>query len=130
MAQEQPESDTENGLQKPSDDVHGRSAEKNHQLSGGASEALDRLDDHASRRLEKPSGMSAEQNASSMASFARFAAMGVEFFGVILIFGLVGHWLDDRYGFGGIATIVAVLMAFVGEMYLQIKTILRKNKQK
>ncbi len=130
MAQEQPESAPENGLQKPSDEEYGRSAEKDRKLSGGASGALDRLDDHASRRLEKPSGSSAEQNASSMASFARFAAMGVEFFGVILIFGLVGHWLDDRYGFGGIATIVAVLMAFVGEMYLQIKTILRKNKQK
>ncbi len=130
MVHKQPESDPESGLQNSGDLARGGSAAEDRNLSGGASEALDRLDDHASRRLERPSGMSAEQNASSMASFARFAAMGVEFFGVILIFGLVGHWLDDRYGFGGIATIVAVLMAFVGEMYLQIKSILRKNKQK
>ena len=133
MGELKPESGSSDNLGKPQQALagdHTAAEPATSPLAGGAGEAFDRLEKHSVQRLNKSTDDLAAANAGMMAGFARFAAMGFEFFGVILIFGLVGHWLDDKYGFGGIATIVAVLIAFVGEMYLQIKTILRKNNKK
>ena len=95
----------------------------------GARSALDRLDEHSFQSLESQNQQQYGEGGKAGAGLARLASMGFEFFGVLLIFGLIGHWLDDQFGWHGIATITALLVAFIGEMYLQIKAILRKNKK-
>jgi Putative F0F1-ATPase subunit Ca2+/Mg2+ transporter len=102
------------------------SEQKDRKKSGrdgpGAFGAMERLESHTDQRL-------ADQAAGANAGLRKFAGMGFEFLGVILVFGLIGHWLDQKYHWGGIATITAVLVGFVGEMYLQIKSIMRWGKK-
>jgi F0F1-type ATP synthase assembly protein I len=46
--------------------------------------------------------------------FGNALAQAVEFAGTPLIFFLVGHWLDRRYGTGPVLAIVLFLVALVG----------------
>ncbi|HTV47479.1 MAG TPA: AtpZ/AtpI family protein [Phycisphaerae bacterium] len=96
--------------------------EKSHQDVRSAHGAMERLETHTEERL-------AGQTAGAGGGIRKFAGMGFEFLGVILIFGLIGHWLDETYHWNGVATMTAILVGFVGEMYLQIKSIMRWGKK-
>ena len=95
--------------------------------SGGAKSALDRLELHATNKLtgassEKPTGQ--ESPASRASGLRRFTSMGIEFLAVVLIFGLVGQWLDGTFHWHGVATVVMICIAVLGDLYLQIKMLL------
>ncbi len=96
--------------------------------AAGARRALQRLEEHNARQMEAERQTGASEPGRSFGGLARFTAMGFEFFGVLLIFGLIGQWLDKTFHWPDIATVVAITIAFIGEMYLQIKTLLRKKK--
>jgi F0F1-type ATP synthase assembly protein I len=91
----------------------------------GAFGAMERLESHTNKRLADQ----AAGAAGSAAGLRKFANLGFEFLGVMLVCGLVGHWLDEKYHWGGLAFITALLVGFVGEMYLQIKSIMRWGKK-
>ncbi len=82
---------------------------------------LDRLERHTADLMDK----------RGMGGFGlqRFALMGFEFLGVTLVFGGIGHWLDGKFGWPGYATVTCIVVAVLGELYLQIKTLLAAGKK-
>lgn len=98
---------------------------------GGAKSAVDRLERHASKLIQNGTSPKTgnETPAARASSLRRFSGMGFEFLAVILIFGLVGQWLDNRFGWHGIATVVAVSIAAIGDLYLQIKMLLKDDSK-
>jgi hypothetical protein len=95
--------------------------------SGGAKSALDRLERHAEDRLR--SGSSAGASGGGRSSVRRFAEMGFEFLAVIFVFGLIGQWLDKKFQWHGVATVIAITVAAIGDLYLQIKMLLRTDSK-
>ena len=97
----------------------------------GAKSALDRLEQHTARLMEDQRKESDGGSSRSRTSFGprRFTLMGVEFLGVILIFALIGHWLDGKFGWPGYATVTCIILAVIGELYLQIKLLLGSEKK-
>ena len=93
--------------------------------SGGAKSAMDRLEKHAEDRMH--SGSSADGIGAGRSSLQRFAGMGFEFLAVILVFGLIGQWLDKKFQWHGIATVIAISVAAIGDLYLQIKILLKTD---
>ena len=98
--------------------------------SGGAKSALDRLERHASDKLNgassaRPPGQ--ESPAARASGLRRFTSMGVEFLAVVLIFGLIGQWIDGKFHWHGVATVVMICMAVIGDLYLQIKMLLHTD---
>lgn len=53
--------------------------------------------------------------------------MGVEFLAVVLIFGLIGQWIDGKFHWHGVATVVMICIAVIGDLYLQIKMLLHTD---
>ncbi len=101
---------------------------KNAMPSGGAKSAMDRLEKHAEDRLR--SGASAGGTGGGRSSVQRFAGMGFEFLAVIFVFGLIGQWLDKKFNWHGVATVIAISVAALGDLYLQIKILLRTDSKK
>jgi hypothetical protein len=97
--------------------------------TGGAKSALDRLERHASRlsgaSSVPPSGE--ETPAARASGLRRFTSMGIEFLAVVLIFGLIGQWLDHQFHWHGVATVVLICIAVIGDLYLQIKMLLQNG---
>ncbi len=87
----------------------------------GTHTPLDRLERHTADLIEKR-GMGG-------LGLQRFALMGFEFLGVTLVFGAIGHWLDGKFGWPGYATVTCIVLAVIGELYLQIKTLLAVGKK-
>ncbi len=99
--------------------------------TGGAKSALDRLERHASNKLKAgASGPSAGQESpvARASGLRRFTSMGIEFLAVVLIFGLAGQWLDHTFRWHGIATVVLICVAVIGDLYLQIKMLLHQDE--
>lgn len=99
--------------------------------TGGAKSALDRLERHASNQLKTGvSGSSSGQEspARRASGLRRFTSMGIEFLAVVLIFGLLGQWLDHTFRWHGIATVVMICVAVIGDLYLQIKMLLHQDE--
>ena len=59
----------------------------------------------------------------------RYAGLGVQLAVSILVFVLVGQWVDRKLGTGGIVTIVAAFVGFGGTMYSLIRSLNRKDGQ-
>jgi ATP synthase protein I len=57
----------------------------------------------------------------------RYAGLGVQLAASIIIFVVIGQWVDRKLGTGGIATIVAAFLGFGGTMYSLIRSLNRKN---
>ncbi|NNM87399.1 MAG: AtpZ/AtpI family protein [Phycisphaerae bacterium] len=93
--------------------------------AGGAKSAMDRLEKHADARMRYGSSPDGVEGGAS--SVRRFAGMGFEFLAVILVFGLIGQWVDKKFQWHGVATVVAVTIAAIGDLYLQIKILLKTN---
>ena len=98
--------------------------------TGGAKSALDRLERHASNKLKAgaPVPYSGQESPAARASgLRRFTSMGIEFLAVVLIFGLLGQWMDHTFRWHGIATVVMICVAVIGDLYLQIKMLLQQD---
>jgi hypothetical protein len=57
----------------------------------------------------------------------QYAALGVQLAVTLLVFVLIGQWVDRKLGTGGIATVVAAFLGFGGTMYSLIRSLNRKN---
>jgi F0F1-type ATP synthase assembly protein I len=57
----------------------------------------------------------------------RYAGLGIQLAATLLVFVLVGQWIDRRLGTGGIITVVAVLLGFAGTLYSLIRQLNRKD---
>jgi hypothetical protein len=57
----------------------------------------------------------------------RYAGLGVQLAVSLLVFVLVGQWLDKRLGNTGIVTMVAAFVGFGGTMYSLIRTLNRQD---
>jgi len=57
----------------------------------------------------------------------RYAGLGIQLAVTLLVFVLVGQWLDRKLGAGGIATVVMVLLGFAGTLYSLIRQLNRKD---
>jgi len=58
----------------------------------------------------------------------RFAGLGIQLAVSIVVFVLVGQWVDRKLGTGGIVTILAAFLGFGGTMYSLIRTLNRKDR--
>lgn len=99
--------------------------------TGGAKSALDRLERHASNKLKAGASVpcSGQESPAARASgLRRFTSMGIEFLAVVLIFGLLGQWMDHTFRWHGIATVVMICVAVIGDLYLQIKMLLHQDE--
>ena len=57
----------------------------------------------------------------------QYAGLGIQLAVSILVFVLVGQWVDRKLGTGGIATIVSAFLGFGGTMYSLVRSLNRKN---
>jgi positive regulator of sigma E activity len=60
----------------------------------------------------------------------RYAGLGVQLAVSLLVFVLVGQWLDKRLGNTGMVTIAAAFLGFGGTMYSLIRTLNRRDNEK
>ncbi len=97
--------------------------------AGGAQSAFDRLERHASELSGASSVKTGHQEspAARASGLRRFTSMGIEFLAVVLIFGLIGQWLDKKFQWHGLATVVLICVAVIGDLYLQIKMLLKQS---
>jgi len=58
----------------------------------------------------------------------RYAGLGVQLAVTLVVFVLIGQWLDRRLGTGGIITMIAAFLGFGGTMYSLIRTLNRKDR--
>ncbi|HUR93694.1 MAG TPA: AtpZ/AtpI family protein [Gemmatimonadales bacterium] len=59
----------------------------------------------------------------------RYAGLGIQLAVSLVVFVLVGQWLDRRLGTNGIVTIAAAFLGFGGTMYSLIRTLNRKDRE-
>jgi Putative F0F1-ATPase subunit Ca2+/Mg2+ transporter len=59
----------------------------------------------------------------------RYAGLGVQLAVSLLVFVLVGQWIDRKLGTGGIITVLAAFLGFGGTMYSLIRSLKRKDGQ-
>ncbi len=72
-----------------------------------------------------------EETRKPMKSYLRFTASAFQMGGVILVFTLLGRWLDGKYNSGGQAwTLILCLVGVFGGMYLLIKEVIKMGKEK
>ena len=57
----------------------------------------------------------------------RFAGLGLQLAISLVVFVLVGQWLDRKLGTGGIVTIAAAFLGFGGTMYSLIRALNKKD---
>jgi hypothetical protein len=57
----------------------------------------------------------------------RFAGLGIQLAVSLVVFVLVGQWIDRKLGTGGIITIAAAFLGFGGTMYTLIRSLNRKD---
>ena len=57
----------------------------------------------------------------------RYAGLGVQLAATLLVFVVVGQWLDRKLGAGGVVTVVMVLLGFAGTLYSLIRQLNRKD---
>ena len=57
----------------------------------------------------------------------RYAGLGIQLAVSLVVFVLVGQWVDKKLGANGIVTIAAVLLGFGGTLYSLIRQLNRKD---
>ena len=57
----------------------------------------------------------------------RYAGLGIQLAVTLVVFVLVGQWLDHKLGTGGIITVILAFLGFGGTMYSLIRTLNRKD---
>ncbi|MGC9258580.1 MAG: AtpZ/AtpI family protein [Phycisphaerae bacterium] len=80
--------------------------------------------------MEKRKSAGRKQKRRLWPGLWRSIMMGLEFLAVVLIFGLVGQWLDHKFRLHGVATLVMICVAVIGDLFSQIKTLLNAQHQR
>ncbi len=57
----------------------------------------------------------------------RYAGLGIQLAVSLVVFVLVGQWLDRKLGTGGIITVILAFVGFGGTMYSLIRTLNRRD---
>ena len=57
----------------------------------------------------------------------RYAGLGIQLAVSLVVFVLVGQWLDRKLGTGGIVTVILAFVGFGGTMYSLIRTLNRRD---
>jgi hypothetical protein len=57
----------------------------------------------------------------------RYAGLGIQLAVTLVVFVLVGQWLDHKLGTGGIIPVILAFLGFGGTMYSLIRTLNRKD---
>ena len=57
----------------------------------------------------------------------RYAGLGIQLAVSLVVFVLIGQWVDRKLGTEGIVTILAAFLGFGGTMYSLIRTLNRKD---
>lgn len=58
----------------------------------------------------------------------RYAGLGIQLAGTILVCVLLGQWVDRRAGTDGVFTILGALLGFGGTLYSLIRELSRADK--
>ena len=58
---------------------------------------------------------------------ARYAGLGIQLAAIIVVFVLIGQWIDRRLGTEGLFTVLLAFLGFGGTMYSLIRTLNRKD---
>ncbi len=75
----------------------------------------------------KPSSDEYSKLKGGSAAWARYAGIGFQILGPVLVGVLVGHWLDDKYSDGGSKwTVILSSLMIVVSLYATIKAFTRK----
>ena len=61
--------------------------------------------------------------------YLRFAGVGIQYAGTILILTLLGIWLDNRAGTAPLFLLVFLLLGFIGATWSLIRQVLGPDKQ-
>ena len=57
----------------------------------------------------------------------RYAGLGIQLAASIVVFVLIGQWIDNRLGTEGLFTVLLAFLGFGGTMYSLIRTLNRKD---
>ena len=57
----------------------------------------------------------------------KYAGLGVQLAVSLLVFVLIGQWVDRKLGTGGIITVLAAFLGFGGTMYSLIRSLTKKD---
>lgn len=57
----------------------------------------------------------------------RYAGLGLQLAISLLVFVLVGQWIDRKLGTGGLITVLAAFLGFGGTMYSLIRALNKKD---
>jgi ATP synthase protein I len=58
----------------------------------------------------------------------RYAGLGIQLAVSLVVFVLIGQWLDRKLGTGGIVTMILAFAGFGGTMYSLIRTLNRQDE--
>lgn len=61
---------------------------------------------------------------------ARYAGLGIQFAVTILVFVLLGQWVDRKAGTGGLFTILGTFVAFGGTLYSLLRTLNKDDRDR
>ncbi len=61
-------------------------------------------------------------------NWGQLAGVGIQMAVGVVLGLIVGHWLENRYGWQPWGTLVGVMLGLAGGMYLLIKDAIRINK--
>ena len=59
---------------------------------------------------------------------ARYAGLGIQFALTILVFVLLGQWVDRKAGTGGLFTILGTFVAFGATLYSLLRTLNKDDR--
>lgn len=70
----------------------------------------------------------AEPPGDKRPSPVRYAGFGIQLAGSIILFMLLGHWLDRKLGTGGVLAIIGALLGFGAALYSMLRQLARDAK--
>ena len=97
----------------------------------GASKPQSFLNNLAQRSTglsDQPANSDSDATRTESRQLLRLSGMGLQIAGTLMVFLLIGHWIDQTFGWNYVATITGAAVALIGSMYLLIKEALRLNK--
>jgi hypothetical protein len=89
------------------------------------------------RLAERSTGLPGNEPAASEAnrrkqpgevSLWKLGGLGLQFGGSVVVFLLIGRWIDSHYGWKFGATLTMIALALIGNFYLLIKETMKMDK--
>jgi hypothetical protein len=87
------------------------------------------IDNLAQRSTGLPGGPVKRPGAASdETSLWKWAGIGLQFGGTVVLFLLIGRWIDHHFGWNYGATLALLAVALIGNFYLLIKETMKMDK--